>query len=38
MPQRETVAGDALSMLCGSKMILEQLDMGSRSPLASVSV
>lgn len=38
MPLRETVAGEALSMLCGSKTILQLGAMGIRSPLASVSV
>lgn len=38
IPQRETVAGEALSMLCGSKMILQYGDMGKRSPFANVSV
>ncbi len=34
----DTVAGDALSMSCGSKMSLQLTIMGSLSPLASVSV
>ncbi len=38
MPLRETVAGEALSMLCGSKATLQLGAMGIRSPLASVSV
>ena len=38
MPLRDTVAGEALSMLWGSKMILHWGDMGIRSPLARVSV
>ena len=38
MPFLETVAGDALSMLCGSKMILQDGDIGIRSPFASVKV
>ena len=38
MPLRDTVAGEALSMLWGSKMILQFGAMGMRSPLASVSV
>lgn len=38
MPHLETVAGEALSMLCGSKMILQYGDMGSRSPFARVRV
>lgn len=38
MPLRETVAGDALSILCGSKTTLQLGDIGIRSPLASVSV
>lgn len=38
MPLRETVAGEALSMLCGSKTTLQLGAMGIRSPLASVSV
>lgn len=38
MPLRDTVAGEALSMLCGSKTILQLGAMGMRSPLASVSV
>lgn len=32
------VAGDALSMLCGSKKILQVGDIDKRSPLANVSV
>ena len=32
------MAGEALSMLWGSKMILQNGDMGNRSPLASVRV
>lgn len=38
MPFRDTVAGDALSMFSGSKMILHVGDILSRSPLANVSV
>lgn len=38
MPLRDTVAGEALSMLWGSKMILHCGDIGIRSPLARVSV
>ena len=38
MPLRDTVAGEALSMLWGSKTILQSGAMGMRSPLASVSV
>lgn len=38
IPLRETVAGDALSMLCGSKTTLQFGAMGMRSPLASVRV
>ena len=38
MPFRDTVEGDALSMLAGSKMTLHEGDMGMRSPLARVSV
>ena len=38
MPLRDTVAGDALSMLCGSNTSLASGDMGMRSPLASVSI
>lgn len=38
MPLRETVAGEALSMLCGSKTTLQLGAMGMRSPLASVKV
>ena len=38
MPLRETVAGDALSMLCTSKMILQLGAMVILSPLARVSV
>lgn len=38
IPLRETVAGEALSMLCGSNTTLHWGDMGMRSPLASVSV
>lgn len=38
IPLRDTVAGEALSMLCGSKTTLHWGDMGIRSPLASVSV
>ena len=38
IPLRDTVAGDALSMLCTSKMILHVADIGIRSPLASVRV
>lgn len=38
MPLRETVAGEALSMLCGSKTTLQFGAMGIRSPFASVRV
>jgi len=38
LPFLETVAGEALSMLWGSKMILQFGAMGIRSPLASVRV
>jgi len=38
MPFLDTVAGDALSMLCGSKMILQFGAIGILSPLASVRV
>ena len=38
MPLRDTVAGEALSMLCTSKMILQLGAMGMRSPLARVKV
>jgi len=38
MPFLETVAGDALSMLCGSNTTLQKGDMGIRSPFASVNV
>lgn len=38
MPLRETVAGEALSMLCGSKTTLQLGAIGMRSPLASVRV
>ena len=38
IPFRETVAGDALSMLCTSKMILQFGAIEIRSPLASVKV
>ena len=38
IPLRDTVAGDALSMLWGSNMILHWGDMGIRSPLARVKV
>lgn len=38
MPLRETVAGEALSMLCGSKTTLQLGAMGMRSPFASVRV
>lgn len=38
IPLRETVAGDALSILCGSKATLQFGAMGMRSPLASVRV
>lgn len=38
MPLRDTVAGEALSMLCGSKTTLQLGAMGMRSPLASVRV
>ena len=38
MPIRDTVAGEALSMLWGSKRILQFGAMGIRSPLARVRV
>ena len=38
MPFLDTVAGEALSILCGSKMILHSGAMGIRSPLAKVKV
>lgn len=38
MPFRETVAGEALSMLCGSKTTLQLGAIGIRSPFASVRV
>ena len=38
IPFLETVAGDALSILCTSKIILQLGDIGIRSPLANVSV
>jgi len=38
IPFLDTVAGDALSMLCTSKMILQLGAIGIRSPLASVRV
>jgi len=38
IPFLETVAGEALSMLCTSKMILQLGAIGMRSPLASVRV
>lgn len=38
MPLRDTVAGDALSMLCGSKTTLQLGAMGIRSPFANVRV
>ena len=38
MPFLDTVAGEALSMLCTSKMILQLGAMGIRSPLAKVKV
>lgn len=38
IPLRDTVAGDALSMLCGSKATLQFGAMGMRSPLARVRV
>lgn len=38
IPFLETVAGDALSMLSTSKMILQFGAIGMRSPLASVRV
>lgn len=38
MPFLETVAGEALSILCGSKMILHVGAMLRRSPLAKVKV
>lgn len=38
IPLRETVAGDALSIFCGSKIILQVGDIFKRSPFASVNV
>ena len=38
IPLRDTVAGEALSMLCGSNTTLHCGDIGMRSPLAKVSV
>ena len=38
MPFLDTVAGEALSMLCTSKRILQFAAIGIRSPLASVNV
>ena len=38
IPFLETVAGDALSMLCGSKIILQFGAMGILSPFAKVKV
>ena len=38
IPLRDTVAGEALSILCGSNTTLHCGDMGMRSPLANVSV
>jgi len=38
IPFLDTVAGDALSMLCTSKTILQFGAIGMRSPLASVRV
>lgn len=38
IPFRDTVAGDALSMLWGSKIILQVAAIGKRSPLARVRV
>jgi len=38
MPLRDTVAGEALSMLCGSKTTLQLGAIGMRSPFASVRV
>lgn len=38
MPFRETVAGEALSTFCGSKIILQDGLMLKRSPFASVNV
>ena len=38
MPLRDTVAGDALSILCTSKIILQFGAIGIRSPLAKVKV
>lgn len=38
IPTRDTVAGEALSMLCTSNTSLQVGDMVIRSPLASVSV
>lgn len=38
MPLRDTVAGEALSMLCGSKTTLQLGAMGIRSPFARVRV
>ena len=34
----ETVAGEALSILCGSNTILQLVAMGIRSPFANVNV
>jgi hypothetical protein len=38
IPLRDTVAGEALSMLCGSKIILQLGAMRILSPLAKVKV
>lgn len=38
MPLRDTVAGEALSMLCGSNTTLQLGAMGIRSPFAKVRV
>ena len=38
IPFLDTVAGEALSMLCGSKMILQFGAIGIRSPFAKVRV
>ena len=38
IPFLDTVAGEALSMLCTSKMILQLGAIGIRSPLAKVKV
>lgn len=38
IPTRDTVAGEALSMLCTSNTSLQDGDMVMRSPLAKVSV